>query len=307
MGTLYNFFSGGGKKTEPATPPPRSLLTEGRTTLGAFQQLLPEQEKLSGAATDTTAGLLSQYGPKLTSAIRGLSPGSQAIGDELDRQAAEELAAGSSLTPSMQREIQQYVRSGQASRGFGFGPSDLTEEVFSLGSTGEALKSQRRSFAQSVFQEDQPANAAALQTVLGFAPQPQQYNAFNPYAEDLYNTNFNAAWTDKISTRNYNAAIQAALIGAIGQLDSSIVSGASKAAACWVAREVFGHGNWLWIMFHNWLVEDAPWWFRWLYTRFGYDVAQWIHDKPKLKRLIRRWMEGRIRSRVEQSIDRKYG
>lgn len=301
MGTIYYAATGGGKggkKKEPDAPPSRSMLTEGRSTLNALQELLPQQFDISGQAAGATTDLLAKYGPGYASALRASAP--SPLQDELERQAAEELAAGSGLTPSMRRETEQYVRAGQAARGFGYGPSDLTEEVLTLGSAGEQLKANRRAFAQSVQQAEAPERMLTLQSLLGFAPQPSQFNAFSPYAEDLYNTDYNAAWTDKISTRNYNAAIRAALIGAVGELDASIVGGASKAAAgCWVARVVFGEQSALWRLFERWLFEQAPGWFRWCYLRYGERVAAWLRDKPLAKALVRRWMIGKIWRRIE--------
>lgn len=305
MGILVAEF--GLKKKEPGAPPPRSVLQEGSETLGAYEQLYPRnlalQQKAAGDYAGLTADVLEQYGPRVSAAMaRTRSPESQALYSELNQQAGQELAAGSRLTPSMQRELEQYVRAGAAARGFGYGPSDLTDEVMTLGSAGEDLKARRRAFAESVLGFDTGTDQAALQTVLGRTPSTPAYNTFDPYAADVYNTNFNAAWTNKLATRNYNAAMLAAGIN----FDAQVVGSASKAAACWVAREVFGHRSALWRLFQGWLFEDAPAWFRWAYLRWGWPVADWLHDKPRLKRLVRHWMIGRIWNRMERRREFRY-
>lgn len=284
MGTIYNFFKPG-TKSEPAAPPPRSVLNEGQTTLGAYQTLLPQQFDLADAAATRSAALLDKFGPSFTAATRAttLSPAGADLLSELNKQANSDLAAGSTLTPSMRRELEQYTRAGQASRGFGFSPNDLTEEVMTLGTAGQQLQAQRRAFAQSVLQQDyqDPSGQLALKTLLGYAPSGQDFSVFNPYAQDVYDTNFNAQWTDKIATRNYNAAIKAAVINAIGQLDSSIVSSASKAGACWVARLVFGEDNCFWLLFRGWIGGPAPGWLRRLYLARGERFAAWLKSRPR--------------------------
>lgn len=68
---------------------------------------------------------------------------------------------------------------------------------------------------------------------------------------------------------------------------------------CWVAREVYGADP-AWIFFRDWLVEDAPEWFRRLYVKHGEKTAAWIADKPKVKASLRKVMDlvvgGRVRS-----------
>jgi hypothetical protein len=64
--------------------------------------------------------------------------------------------------------------------------------------------------------------------------------------------------------------------------------------ACWVAREVFGNDNPQWLEFYDWKEFKAPKWFKKLYDSFGERFAKFISNKPKLKKLIKTWMEGKI-------------
>lgn len=83
-------------------------------------------------------------------------------------------------------------------------------------------------------------------------------------------------------------------VGGLGQTGAQAALAYSLLAGCWVAREVYGFHNPRWLMFREWLFEDAPRWFRGLYLRHGAAFAEWIADKPRLKGMIRSFMDSRI-------------
>ena len=83
------------------------------------------------------------------------------------------------------------------------------------------------------------------------------------------------------------AAISGAMIGAVGSIGGGM-------AKCWVAREVFGNENPQWLAFFDWKETKAPKWFKKLYNSFGERFAKFISNKPKLKKLIKTWMEDKI-------------
>ena len=60
---------------------------------------------------------------------------------------------------------------------------------------------------------------------------------------------------------------------------------------CWVAREVYGVADPRWRIFRAWLHGSAPAWLRGLYTGYGERFAKWIADKPRVKRVIRYFMD----------------
>jgi hypothetical protein len=81
----------------------------------------------------------------------------------------------------------------------------------------------------------------------------------------------------------------------ISRLGGTAASGAqSYYLLCWVARAVYGVENPRWLMFREWLLEDAPKWFVRLYIRHGAAFADWLEGKDSLKAMIRRFMDGRI-------------
>lgn len=278
MGFLL--LTGALEEDVPPPPRPRTLLEEGQTSLDAEKVLQPQRFELEAELApkyarltgDTIAGLMEQMGPttrresalattaqrtadvgdveqlgpRAIAAFKSANPELAGLLDEFSRQASSELAAGTTLTPELRREIQQSVRAGQAARGMGTGRSDVYEEAMASGSAGLALQDRRRQFAGNVaqmqsgianipFQQilgrpvvslpmQQASTAQGVQTAAAATP---SFDPFSGYASDLYNTNYNAAWTDTISTKNNNAAIRGALIGAIG----SIIGGAAGGAA----------------------------------------------------------------------------
>jgi hypothetical protein len=89
-----------------------------------------------------------------------------------------------------------------------------------------------------------------------------------------------------------SAARSAGLMGAIGKIGAAA---APVMLACWVAREVYGVENPKWLQFREWMLNDAPAWFRNLYLKFGERFAKFISNKPGLKSIIRKWMDTKIK------------
>ena len=96
-----------------------------------------------------------------------------------------------------------------------------------------------------------------------------------------------------------NAFIKMLDAQSLAQSDSTTLTNAflnpnNNNNSCWVARAVYGASNPRWIVFRFWLLSKAPDWFRRLYLRHGEDFASWLDDKPRLRHLIRCWMDGRV-------------
>ena len=70
-----------------------------------------------------------------------------------------------------------------------------------------------------------------------------------------------------------------------------------KKFICWVAREVYGINDERWIIFRTWLITQAPLWFVKLYVSYGEKFAKYISDKPKLKAMIKWWMNKKIKEK----------
>ena len=67
---------------------------------------------------------------------------------------------------------------------------------------------------------------------------------------------------------------------------------------CWVAREVYGPTDPRWLLFRAWLLAEAPTWLVDLYAQHGEMAAEWIHDKPAAKALLRVFMDSAIASQA---------
>jgi hypothetical protein len=89
-----------------------------------------------------------------------------------------------------------------------------------------------------------------------------------------------------------DASRSAGLMGGIGALGGGLLSNASL--FCWVAREVYGPANPAWMQFREWMFNESPQWFFDLYRKYGERFASWISDKPRLKGIIRKWMDSKI-------------
>lgn len=63
---------------------------------------------------------------------------------------------------------------------------------------------------------------------------------------------------------------------------------------CWVAREVYGLQDRRWSQFRTWLIVEAPIWFVKLYIKHGEMIAKYISNKPRVKSIIKRWMDKKI-------------
>jgi hypothetical protein len=64
---------------------------------------------------------------------------------------------------------------------------------------------------------------------------------------------------------------------------------------CWVAREVYGIENPKWLIFRHWLTTDAPKWLLNLYIKHGEKFAKYISNKPRLKSIIKFFMDRAVK------------
>jgi hypothetical protein len=203
--------------------------------------IAPALTRISGQDRDDRIagelGALTEYAPQVTRTLREAS-GNAGITDRLTAQAIEGLDAGAGMDPTLANEISQGVRSGQAARGFGFGMPDVVTEAFARGERGNQLRQQRQQFAGQVAGINQATGGDPLMAILGrpsgttaltpgVAGQAQGMSPgsiFSPesgYAQDLFNTNYNAqAATNIGASNNRNAIFGGLLGGGLGALGS---------------------------------------------------------------------------------------
>lgn len=97
-----------------------------------------------------------------------------------------------------------------------------------------------------------------------------------------------------------DAARFSGLMSGLGSLGGGAFAGAGAAGGfgsllCWVAREVYGPTNPAWLQFREWMLTESPGWFFKLYRDYGERFANWVSDKPRIKSIIRKWMDSKIR------------
>ena len=84
----------------------------------------------------------------------------------------------------------------------------------------------------------------------------------------------------------------------LGEIAAAPVKSTGKVNVCWVARAAFGPEDIRWRIFRQWLVDDAPAWFRAAYVRYGPPVGAWLESRETAKALVRRAMNPVIRRKL---------
>jgi hypothetical protein len=294
--------------TSPKAPKARDYYGEMSKTLDAQTRLAPQQLKA-----------YQQYAPQYAQAqldvAQGTMPGimdlsrqyaQTPIMDTLQQQAQGDLALGGQLGPDEQRLVEQQTRAAFNDRGLGISNPAMFAEIMNLYGARQGRQRERQNFAMGVDQQ----NFGRFQQGYGAATGLMGYGAglggFDPqsgYAQDLYNTNYNAQAASNIAGANNRAAMFGSGMQLLGSGSTALGSIGAAAMMCWVAREVYGADNPDWKRFRKWLYERAPWWFFRLYARHGEAFAAWLSGKKRIKALIRRWMDGRIGT-MAKGVDR---
>lgn len=219
----------------------RALLGNGQKPglLNTIKQIQPEIQALSDAsqsqqrAADIKA--LQDLGPAAVAALRSADPLQQELVQRLNTEATTGLDAGASLDPSLAGVVGQRLRSRSAANGFGFGLPDAVTEAFAVGERGQALRQQRQQFAlqtagiNAATGSDpalailgRPSSAGSgAQSLLGAGQanagaKAPDFNPFNSYASDLFNTNYNGRAAANIAGTNATASIIGGGLGAAG-------------------------------------------------------------------------------------------
>jgi hypothetical protein len=94
----------------------------------------------------------------------------------------------------------------------------------------------------------------------------------------------------ELSASAQSDAAAAARSSSSGSALGSLIGTLGAAAItkwCWVAREVYGPQDYSWIVFRNWMFNKAPKWLYNLYGKYGEAFAEYISNKPLLKKAIK--------------------
>jgi hypothetical protein len=234
----------------------------------------------------------------------------QALLEQINQMSQDQFARSGRLTPEQMRNAQQQARLAGASRGRVGDQGTVASEILNR---EQALRNRRLEALQTgqlAFGMNQATSADPFQAILGRPAQaPGMGMASSQFAAGLAgqqlgpnlfdpNAGINLGLQNQANLANYRSSIygaEAGLAGAEAQARGAIIQGF---LSCWVAREVFGNENPMWLLFRQWLREDSPDWFYNLYIKHGEKFAQFISNKPFIKRVIRKWMTS--------IIDRKF-
>ena len=232
----------------------RKLITPGHyvshpATRGAQRGLLeitehdivPSQARQQSYMRAADIADVMKLGPEARRAIAASSPEAARLLASLESDAQEGMDLGATLDPSLRREVQQSVRAGQSARGMGKGPVDLYTEALETGSAAEALRATRRANAANAIGLDQkfygdmfsqvlnrsnPSGALAAGNQAANVSQQAGQRLFNtesPYAQDVYDGNFNASVAQRIGRQNNQTALIGAGIGAAGSIAGGLI------------------------------------------------------------------------------------
>ena len=219
----------------------RALMGNGASPglLQTIESLSPRIQQIANStqaqqrAADVEA--LQMYGPQAVAAIRGADPQQQALVERLNREATRGLDSGAGLDPSLANTVSQSVRSRAAANGFGFGLPDAVTEAYAMGDRGQQLRQQRQGFAGQVAGINaatgadpalailgRPSSAGSgAQSLLGAGQMnaggkgAPDFNPFNSYSADLFNTNYNAKAAADIAGTNATTSVVAGGLSAL--------------------------------------------------------------------------------------------
>jgi hypothetical protein len=261
------------------------------STIGAEERRGYEQA-IRGA--QTARGNIFGLGPAVQEAAQIGAAGEQR---KLARFGAAQQFLGSGETSGaakardlLLREGIQQNRLGAAAGFIAGGPS--------IGNLAQARTAQQQGAMQGYIQANQALPGGFNQQASTASPFYQAVDQNIPVAltqafNDLYR-----------SQSNYQASTYGAQVGAQAQVASAYstpnyinaVGGlfGTGGVFCWVAREVYGEDNPKWLQFREWMLTKASDNLRNFYTEYGERIAESIRNKPKIKSIIRKWMDSKI-------------
>ena len=274
---------------------------QGQSLMGTYNALYDQSNALQSRYASDQMRMLGGLASDATrNAYTSMDAGTRGIYDRFQSQAESDLALGSSLNDQELQLSQQSARAAAEARGLNFGDQGVGMEVLNSYQLGQQRLNQRRQFAGQAYQMGQGLQQYGAQAFL----QPtmatsQTFGLGGIYAgaqggyeglgqsfltpESQYLANIRGG---AIQMYNANTAAAAQKKAGMYQGIGALVGGA-LGMMCWVAREVYGEENPKWKEFRSWMLTESPEWFFNLYINNGEQFANFISDKPFLKRVVR--------------------
>jgi len=270
------------------------------STIGAEERRGYEQA-IRGA--QTARGNIFGLGPAVQEAAQIGAAGEQR---KLARFGAAQQFLGSGETTGAARARDLLLREGVQQNRLGAAAGFIAGGP-SIGNLAQARTAQQQGAMQGYIQANQSLPGGFNQQASTAAPFYQAVDQNIPVAltqafNDLYRSQANyqastygAQVSAQASQNNANSFPSylnagANLIGSVAP--KGIVTGG---IFCWVAREVYGEDNPKWLQFREWMLTKASNNLRNFYTEYGERIAESIRNKPKIKSIIRKWMDSKIK------------
>lgn len=296
------------------------LRASSKGLLGLYGDLYqPAQDLQQRYATDQMSMLSGLGAQSSQAALASLDPTTRGIFNTFGQQALTDLQAGTSLNAAETTQAQQAARAAAAARGQTFSRQGTDLEILNTYNMGQRRLAQRQAVAGQAYQmgvgQQQvglqgfltPAFAASQQySLAGLAGSAQGLYAdvgTSPFLtpESQYMANIRANRIQmETAIQSANAARSGGIIGgalgAVGTLGGAAIK---AGMICWVAREVYGKESGEWLVFRQWVLNEAPDWFRDLYTEEGERFAAFISDKPVLKSIVKMGMDIIVKPRFK--------
>ena len=204
---------------------------------------------------------ISSLGGDMVEAIKNIDPTQKALMDELNRQAMEELSSGGGLSARESYDASQAARQAGQARGTLMGNSTIFNELLNNEEARNAREDRARNFATNVsslnanyynapalnaLSENSPLSTGVSGNMLNMMSGGQtssgMFNPYTSYASDLYNTNYNAAYSDYLNNQDNFAKGLGTILGIGGGVAGGIFGGPAGAAAGYSAGNSIGNG-----------------------------------------------------------------
>lgn len=213
-----------------------------RGLLDIYQSdIAPRMSELDRAAAaaqrEADIGAVEKLGPRATEALRAANPQQAALLDALNKQVLGGVSAGYNLPSGLQDVVSQSSRAGQAARGLGFGPADAYAETLAQSEAANQWRNQNMAQGMQLAGVNAATQSDPFLAILGRAATTPAaamgllgqgqglggasqgvYGRFDPtnaYAQDLYNTNYNAQAASKIASGNALAGVASSALSSL--------------------------------------------------------------------------------------------
>ena len=294
--------------TLEATPGLFDLLEEQSTRAGALQR-----EQL-GLQRESDVAALEEFAPQVVEAYRAADPYSTGLAESQTAMAQDLYQRSQGLNPEQQRLADQQALQMSQRVGRVGDESSVAGQILGREQYLSGLRGQAAGMGQQAFGMNRQLAGDVGMTILGRPSQSiglgsqvlgqAQQGAAGPMGPQLFDPNvgINMALQQRGQDVTFQgmqaqakAAGQAGVMGAVGGIAQGIGAAGGIAAFCWVAREVYGIESGKWLQFREWMLDDSPSWFRKLYLKYGERFAKFISNKPRIKSIIRNWMNTKIK------------